>query len=405
MSITTQILLSAFVITFVMGAVAVKTNFCTMGAVSDVVNMGDTGRLRAWLFAIAVAIAGVAGLQWAGVIDMSLTASNDTAVPPYRTAMFAWPRYVLGGLLFGIGMTIGSGCGNKNLLRVGGGNLKSLFTLAAMGAGAYLMLFTNFGYNVFLRWMQPLFVDLGARDIPHQGLHGLLAALIGRDAPWLEYAVAGALAAGLALWAFRSADFRGRRDNILGGFTVGAAVVAAWFVTAGPWGQQWMEEVEFLDERPIAVGAQALTFVQPSGQFLHWAESGFATTLVSFAMLAALGAIVGSFVYSVLTRSFRLEWFASGRDFVNHVAGGFLMGIGGVLGMGCTIGQGVSGASTLALGSFLTMGAIILGSALTMKFQYYRLVYEDEASLPKALAASLADLRLLPQGLRQLERV
>ncbi len=405
MSITTQVLLSAFVITFVMGAVAVKTNFCTMGAVSDVVNMGDTGRLRAWFFAIAVAIAGVLGLQWAGVIDMSLTASNETAIPPYRTAMFAWPRYVLGGLLFGIGMTIGSGCGNKNLLRVGGGNVKSLFTLLAMGVGAYLMLFTNFGYNVFLRWMQPLFVDFSALEVSHQGLPALAARLTGLDEGVLEYGLGGALALGLAAWAFRSTDFRGRLDNILGGFTVGAAVVAAWFVTAGPWGQQWMEEVEFLDERPIAVGAQALTFVQPSGQFLHWAESGFAATLVSFAMLAALGAVTGAFVYSLLTRAFRLEWFASARDFVNHVAGGFLMGIGGVLGMGCTIGQGVSGASTLALGSFLTLGAIVLGSALTMKFQYYRLVYEAEASVPKALAASLADLRLWPQGLRQLERV
>ena len=31
----------AFALAFVFGAVANKTNFCTMGAVSDVVNMGD----------------------------------------------------------------------------------------------------------------------------------------------------------------------------------------------------------------------------------------------------------------------------------------------------------------------------------------------------------------------------
>ena len=53
------ILWTVFGIAFVMGAVVNKTNFCTMGAVSDLVNMGDTGRIRAWVFAMAVAIIGV----------------------------------------------------------------------------------------------------------------------------------------------------------------------------------------------------------------------------------------------------------------------------------------------------------------------------------------------------------
>ena len=44
-----QILGIVLVTGIVMGVVANKTNFCTMGAVSDWVNMGDTGRLRAWL--------------------------------------------------------------------------------------------------------------------------------------------------------------------------------------------------------------------------------------------------------------------------------------------------------------------------------------------------------------------
>ena len=59
-------------------------------------------------------------------------------------------------------------------------------------------------------------------------------------------------------------------------------------------------------------------------------------------------------VFAVVTRKFRIEWFATVRDFVNHAVGGVLMGIGGVLSMGCTIGQGVTGISTLAMGSILT---------------------------------------------------
>ncbi len=406
MAITTQILLSAFGITLIMGAIANKTNFCTMGAVSDAVNMGDTGRMRAWFMAAAVAILGVMGLQLAGISDMSVTASGETAIPPYRTATFAWPRYILGGLLFGIGMTIGSGCGNKNLLRVGGGNIKSIFVLLAMGFTAYLMLFTNFGYNVFLKWMTPLFVDFSSFGVADQSVSTLIGSALGIDNPkLLEYIVATVIGLGVILWAFKSKDFRNNFDNILAAIVVGLAVVAAWYVTTGPMGQQWLEEVEFMDERPLAVGAQALTFVQPTGQFYHWAKGGFNSNLVSFAMMAGLGALVGSFLYSILFRKFRIEWFAGWRDFINHIAGGLLMGIGGVLGMGCTVGQGISGVSTLALGSFLTMASIIFGSALTMKMQYYKLVYEDEAGLFKTLAASLADLKLWPNSLRQLEKV
>ena len=81
------------------------------------------------------------------------------------------------------------------------------------------------------------------------------------------------------------------------------------------------------------------------------------------------------------------------------------MGFGGTLAMGCTVGQAITGVSTLAIGSILTFGAIFLGSALTMKVQYYKMVYEDEASLGKALVTGLVDLHLLPERLRRLEAI
>ena len=87
-----QVLLAVFVIAAVMGAVVNKTNFCTMGAVSDWVNIGDTGRMRAWVFAMAVALVGVIALEAGGVISLS-----GETFPPYRTASFAWLRYLVGG--------------------------------------------------------------------------------------------------------------------------------------------------------------------------------------------------------------------------------------------------------------------------------------------------------------------
>jgi hypothetical protein len=81
------------------------------------------------------------------------------------------------------------------------------------------------------------------------------------------------------------------------------------------------------------------------------------------------------------------------------------MGFGGVLAMGCTIGQGITGISTLALGSFITFIAIVIGSALTMKVQYYKMVYEDEASVFSALITGMADLHLLPNAMRKHEAI
>lgn len=406
LSSTQQILLWGLGIAVVMGAVVNKTNFCTMGAVSDLVNMGDTGRIRAWFFAIAVAIAGVLVLQWTGVAKMSMVASNNTSFPPYLTSSLAWPRYLVGGFLFGVGMTFGSGCGNKTMVRIGAGNLKSIFVFAMMGFGAYLMMYTNFGYQVFLRWMQPAFIDLSAHGSNTQGIGNILSAMFGLSSAVVVSGVVGAIISlTLIVWALKSKDFRSSFDNILGGLVVGLAVVTAWWVTAGPLGQQWLSDAEFMDLPPAAVGAQSFTFVSPSGQFSYYLTTGFAKNLVTFGMMAAGGVVLGSLLFALATRRFRVEWFSSWSDFARHVAGGFLMGVGGVLGMGCTIGQGVTGVSTLALGSYMTLASIIFGSALTMKIEYYRLVYEGEATVFSALVAALADMHLLPSSLRTLEAV
>ncbi len=405
MEITTTILLWAFGLAVILGIFANKTNFCTMGAVSDLVNIGDTGRMRAWVFAMGLAILGVMIMSVMGLTDTSLIADNDTANPPYLTSNFAWPRNILGGILFGIGMTFGSGCGNKTLIRLGGGNIKSLFVLLAIGAMAYLMIFTNFSYTAFLSWMEPAFVDLSSMGVENQGLGSVIAYAAGSDPQTTTTIVAAVLGGLLVLWAFLSSDFRSNFDNILGGFVVAAVVVAAWWVTTGELGQNLLEEAEMMDERPFAIGAQSFTFVQPSGHLLRWIELGFDKSMLTFALVAGFGVVVGSLLYSILFRKFRIEWFASWGDFFTHIIGGLLMGIGGVLAMGCTIGQAVTGASTLAMGSFLTFFAIVFGSALTMKIQYYKMVYEEDASFAKAFVASLADMKLLPNGLRKLDKV
>lgn len=395
---TTWILIGAFAIASIMGAVANKTNFCTMGAISDWVNMGNTGRLCAWLFSIAIAIFGVA------LLELAASVSLDSTLPPYRTANFAWLRYLLGGFLFGIGMTLSGGCGNKTLINIGGGSLRSLFVLLVAGIMAYLMTKTRFYELVFHSWIQGTAINLADLDIRGQALPDLLGRLFNlKNSSFLHAAVAMFSGSLFLFLALRSSAFRKNRMLIFGSTVVGLCIIGGWYLTGGPLGQEAIESVEWLDERPLGIGVQSFTFINPMGETINYLMDPGNTLLITFGMTALLGVISGSLITSITSGTFRITRFTSSADFVKHLVGGILMGIGGVLGMGCSIGQGISGVSTLALGSLITLAAIMFGSALTIKIAYYKMIYEDEAGFSAFLLSSLVDFHLLPESLRRLE--
>lgn len=373
----TQVLLWGFSLALILGAVANKANFCTMGAVSDWVNMGDKSRLRAWVLAMAIAILGIGILEYLGMVDMTLTASNDTSNPPYRTTTFVWLRNVVGGLMFGIGMTLASGCGNKTLVRLGEGNMKSMIVLIVMAIAASIMLFTSFDYVVFLQWMMPLSIDFSSYGIPGQDLGNVIAGVAGFEASPVSLLIPALIVAlAMLFWVLKAADFRNNQELLSAGLIIGALVVIIWYITAGPTGQALLEELDFMDERPYAAGAQSFSFISPAAHVGQYIYQGFAPAYLSFGVVVVLGVISGSFLYTLIFRKLRIEWFASWSDFSLHMIGAVLMGFGGILGMGCTIGQGITGVATLALGSFVTVAAIIVGSAGTMKYQYYQMMKE-----------------------------
>ena len=353
---------------FIFGAVANRTNFCTMGAVSDVVNMGSWGRMRMWLLAIAVAILGSHALQLAGLIDLSKSF--------YVRPSFTWLSYILGGLLFGIGMTLGSGCGSKTLVRLGGGSLKSLVVFVFFGIAAYMTL-----KGLFAIWrttlLDPVMIDLAARGIPRQDIPTVLAAVTGAHLRTLEIASALVIAGALLAFVFKDRDFRVSFDHILGGTVIGLTVVAGWYVTGHlGFGEnpQTLEDTFFgTNSRTI----ESLSYTAPVGFALEllmlWSDKSLTVT---FGVAAVIGIVLGSLAYALASRTFRWEGLAGVEDTANHVIGGILMGFGGVTALGCTIGQGLTGFSTLAMGSILAFLAIVAGSALTMKWQYWRISRE-----------------------------
>jgi hypothetical protein len=215
---------------------------------------------------------------------------------------------------------------------------------------------------------------LGIKEQTLSGIVGGLAETGG--GPALHLVLGGLVVAGLIAFVFAARDFRRDRDNLIGGVTVGLAVVAGWFITAGPLGAAWKDWAALAEMPPSRVAAQSFTFVSPMADLAHYLKAPGNVWLINFGIAALVGVVAGSFLYAVLSRRFRLEWFASVQDVGNHVFGGVLMGIGGVLAMGCTIGQGVTGLSTLALGSFLATVSFVAGAAGVMRYQYWMIMRE-----------------------------
>ena len=364
-AVATTVAWGGFALAFIFGAVANRTNFCTMGAVSDLVNMGDWGRMRMWLLAIAVAILGSNALQLAGVLDLSKSI--------YTGSNFIWLSHIVGGFAFGVGMTLGSGCGSKTLIRIGGGSLKSLVVLVFLGIAAYVTLKGLFGaFRVAV-------LDSVSVTLPTgQDLPSLLAKALGADRKAMMILASAVVAGLLLLFVFKDREFRRNFDGVLGGVTVGLVVIGGWYVS-GKLGYL-AEDPNTLQEAFVATNSgrlESLSFVAPQAYTLEllmfWTDK---SKIVTFGIASALGVVAGSAAYALASGKFRWESFRDAEDTASHMVGGVLMGFGGVTALGCTVGQGITGFSTLALGSMLTFAAIVAGSALTMKWQYARMLRE-----------------------------
>jgi uncharacterized membrane protein YedE/YeeE len=125
---TVAVLALAFAASTGLGFLLHRSHFCAMGAVSDWFIMGNTHRARQWALAVAVAMLGFGALMGLSGISPLHTIYNTQRLP--------WLSLLMGGLLFGVGMVLASGCASKSLVRLGAGNLKQLVVLMAMGMAA-----------------------------------------------------------------------------------------------------------------------------------------------------------------------------------------------------------------------------------------------------------------------------
>ena len=355
-SLNWLVLSAAALVSLFFGALLHRSHFCTMGAVSDAVVMENFDRLRQWALALAVAILGFACMTYAGLISPLQSV--------YATKDLLWFSSLVGGLIFGWGMVWASGCGSKTLVRLGAGNLKSLFVLLVMGVVALSAM------KGLLAVARVNYVDTLKVEMPF----GLFAG------EWLSHffnvplqsgvLLAACMAAALLLfWVLKDQNFL-TWHNLMTGILVGLVISAVWWIS-GVLGHG-MEHPETLEEFFLATSSrkmEALSFTGPvalSLDALMYFSDG--TKRLTIGLVSVLGVCAGSFLSACLQGTFKLEGFSNAADMRRHLVGASLMGVGAVLAMGCSIGQGLSGLSTLSLTSFIASVAILIGAFAALQY-------------------------------------
>jgi uncharacterized membrane protein YedE/YeeE len=346
----------SFGVSFVWGLVLHRSHFCTMGAISDVLIMGSSTRLRQWVLAVAVAVLGVgvmAGLGWINPLNSIYAATPLNGV-----------TLVLGGTLFGVGMVLASGCTSKNLVRLAGGNLKSLVVLMSMGIFALAT----------MRGLPGLFrvkvLDPMSVDMPQPFAGQWLSAITGWSSNTGFAFMAAIVAMALLLWVFKDHGFTSPRQWWPGLFS-GVVVLLIW----------WLSGVAgFVPEHPETLEAvflttasgrmESMSFTAPMGYaldaFMYFSDG---SKRLNLGMVLAFGVLLGAWASAWQQGSFRWEGFTQISDLSRHLLGGALMGVGAVMAMGCSVGQGLSGLSTLSWASMLAVAGIVVGAVLTLQWQ------------------------------------
>ncbi len=344
---TTIVGVGGLAIGLVFGATAQRTNFCSMGGISDRALFGDGRRLRAWVLATAVAIIGTQALHFSGSIDINRSI--------YLTTNLGWLGAIIGGLVFGFGMTLTGGCPSRTLVRFGAGNLKSLVVVLVLGIVAYISL-RGLIAPARIAFEGAANIDLSAHGLRSQNIGEMAAARFGLGPGIARATAAIVVAAALLFFCFKDASFRRSPVNVIAGVVIGLTVVAGWVVTG---------IIAFDEFEPVPLAS--VTLVAPVADALQYLMTYTGAT-INFGIAVVGGIIAGSFLMAVATGTFLIESFSDRDDLVRHLVGAALMGIGGVFALGCTIGQGITGMSTLALGSILAWLSIIGGGYVGVKY-------------------------------------
>ncbi|MBK4216857.1 YeeE/YedE family protein [Paracoccus caeni] len=321
--------IAGLVLGLIFGAAARSGRFCLLRGMKGLVGRGDLSPLRAFALAIAVAILATQIL--------ALTGGTNLAGSLPMRPRFSWMAMLAGGAIFGLGMVMANACGARSVVLAAGGNLRSGLVLVSLALAAQASL---------TGVLQPLRNAVQAMGVVEPSRLSLIDVFAGFGR-WPAMLLAIGLPVGLLIWLALPL-IRNRRAEAAMAVIIGLVIAAGWWVS-------------FVTDDPFDPKVlTSLSYVGPMGEGLLWLILSTGREL-SFGVAAVAGTALGALVVAVLSSDFRLESIGSTGRAMQAIAGGVLMGFGGVLALGCSIGQGISGTSTLSLASLVAFSGILAG--------------------------------------------
>ncbi len=311
------------------GIVAQKTQFCFSGSIKDYILMKSTRRASSVIMAMIVAIISTSLLSTYQDIDLTQTIFYKEDINYFAI--------IFGGVLFGIGMMLADGCGNRHLVKFAQGDSNSLVTMVFIAIFAYA---TTKGF--FYGFLSPF--TNNETLVQWSSIIGNIQMNI--------YIVLTVLTAFLLYLVKKVKRIFSLGDGVL----VGLLITAAWYVT-GVIGEESMERT---------IELSGITFIYPTAKTLELFMY-YQVNDLSFPISLVCGVLLGTFIMSFINKKYSFGCTATQNmnKVKYNMIGGALMGTGGILSIGCTVGQGLSGLSTLAFASFIAISSILISAAIT----------------------------------------
>ncbi|WP_421704665.1 YeeE/YedE thiosulfate transporter family protein [Aliiroseovarius sp.] len=300
------------------GALAEVSRFCLRRGL--VPGADRHAALATWLVALAVAL-----------LAMQLLPRDLIALEEHRLHAASLPvlAITLGGLMFGAGMALTRGCISRLTVLTGSGNLRAL---------SVLLVVAIFAHATMKGLLAPLRTGLSSVTVPTPTLPG----------PGLAWAFVVAVLIATLAWRVRAP-----KGHLLAAALIGLLIPVGWVGTGF---------VLFDEFDPIAM--DSLSFTRPLADSLFWSIASSAVP-AGFGIGLLGGTLAGAALLAILSGRFQWQSFESPAQTGRYLAGGALMGMGGVLAGGCTVGAGLSGVSTLSAAAILGLGTIMLGGWAT----------------------------------------
>ncbi len=362
-AVTSIWVLTAIPIGFLFGFVLQKGDLCGASAFSEVLLMKDNRKVIGLWTVIVVAMVGFALLDLAGWVKLN------------PKPLF-YLSYVVGGVLFGVGMVLAGGCVSGCLYKAGTGNLNSIVALLGIPLGVMAVEFGPLhSLHTSLRGYLIRTADGGVITLP--SLFGL---------PFWLIAIVFALGTVAVAIAFRSKKSSSEPTN----------------PSEGPWLERWLTRSWTPWRAGLAVGIlmvpaylssaasgrnyplgvthgvmQAELLLVDQGFNNVWTTSAPKTTAtpppsgkkVVWWLIALVSSMVlGSWVSGRLSGQTKLKPKPPDEVLV-AILGGFLVGIGAAFAGGCVVGNIMSGWALMSVGTIL-FGVVVIVSNWATTYLY-----------------------------------